>query len=133
MTSKDDTSWILFEKYPIWFWPSFHCLRFYGALEKIIAPKICHNCRKIIHIWFKTKKKCKQMFMIIEIIGEALGWRTFIHRGYMCVRFWLCFYDFRWNFGTVPVVCYFFHFISMVNIKDSYRHLIVYVWMTIRS
>ena len=68
--------------FPIWFWPSFHCLRLYGALKKIIAPKIGHNCRKIIHIWFKTPKKCKQTLMIIEIIDEALGWRTFIHRGY---------------------------------------------------
>ena len=83
MTSKDDTSWILFEKYPIWFWPSFHCLRFYGALKKIFAPTICHNCRKIIHIWFKTPQKYRQTFMIIEIIDEALRWRTFIHRGYI--------------------------------------------------
>ena len=37
----------------------------------------------MVHKWHKTKPKYNQMFMIIEIIQELLGWRTFIHRGYI--------------------------------------------------
>ena len=47
------------------------------------CTKMCHNCRKRIHKWHKAKTKYNQMFMIIEIIEELFGWRTFIHRGYI--------------------------------------------------
>jgi hypothetical protein len=47
-------------------------------IEKINAQKLCHNCTKRIHKLHKTKTKYNQMFMIIEIIEESLGWRTFI-------------------------------------------------------
>jgi hypothetical protein len=71
LTSKDDTSWILFEKYPIWFWPSFLCLQidpgdrcfsihwflfslFWPLLQIIWYPqcmKVCHpNDSSIISI-----------------------------------------------------------------------------------
>jgi hypothetical protein len=46
-------------------------LRFYGAFKKIIAPKICHNCRK--YDLKPPKNANKRLWQIIEIIGEALG------------------------------------------------------------
>jgi hypothetical protein len=38
-----------------------------------------------VHKWHQTKPKYYQMFMIIEIIEESLGWRTIIHRGYRII------------------------------------------------
>ena len=71
----------------IWFWPSFHCLRFYDSLKKINAPKMCHTFRKRLHKLHKTKAKYNQTFMIIEIIDEVRGWWTFIHRRYIKTHF----------------------------------------------
>jgi hypothetical protein len=74
------------------------------------CTKMCHNCRKRIHKWHKTKTKYNQMFMIIEIIEESLGWRTFIHRGYVLFVllyffFWpLCYLFFDLRILITPLV-----------------------------
>ena len=80
--------------FPIWLWPSFHCIRLLWCIEKQInAPNRCHNCSKGILEWGKTKTEYIKTFMIIEIIGEALEWHTFIHHTnytlYKNPGFWL--------------------------------------------
>jgi hypothetical protein len=70
------------------------------------CAKMCHICRKRIHKWHQTKTKYNQMFMIIEMIEESLGWRTSIHRGYINKLRKKCVYSYN-TYWDMSMCCMF--------------------------